>query len=249
MPVGERVPPHTHILRATLTLLAVRMCTRAGPLDSPPAGTAPQGSEAAAPGAPAQAGEGGDPLDDVGWVGTGVWCVCGGCMVRRWSVVGGSLAWPLEARSAPSAAACSSAAVRALMLAPTWWRPLCDIWRTWRHVACGARRWVREEIHRWVFNNVRAKWAAVRRRPAKLCDLFSGYHASRHLVREVIITWSSFPVSHYHDGPCSQPYCACASAHTHAGACAGAWPRGPVGACPAQQRARGGGSRVRMDRG
>uniref|UniRef100_A0A7S3R6V4 RWD domain-containing protein n=1 Tax=Dunaliella tertiolecta TaxID=3047 RepID=A0A7S3R6V4_DUNTE len=46
--------------------------------------------------------------------------------------------------------------------------------------------WVREEIHRWVFNNVRTKWGSVRRRPSKLCDLFSGYHAPQALVYEVL---------------------------------------------------------------
>lgn len=39
--------------------------------------------------------------------------------------------------------------------------------------------WVREEIHRWVFANVAAKWGAVLRRPVKLAELFSGYHAPR----------------------------------------------------------------------
>ena len=45
--------------------------------------------------------------------------------------------------------------------------------------------WVREELHRWVYDNVRTKWAIVRRRPAKLPELFSGYKASRALVYEV----------------------------------------------------------------
>lgn len=47
------------------------------------------------------------------------------------------------------------------------------------------RRWVREELHRWVYDNVRTKWAAVRKRPLRLPGLFSGYHASRALVAEV----------------------------------------------------------------
>ena len=37
-------------------------------------------------------------------------------------------------------------------------------------------RWVRDEIHRWIFANVRAKWRGVRRRPERLRELFSGYH-------------------------------------------------------------------------
>ena len=46
-------------------------------------------------------------------------------------------------------------------------------------------RWVREELHRWVFDNVRTKWAGVLRKPARLPELFSGYRASRALVYEV----------------------------------------------------------------
>jgi ribosome-binding ATPase YchF (GTP1/OBG family) len=40
----------------------------------------------------------------------------------------------------------------------------------------GDVRWVRDEIHRWIFANVRAKWRGVRRRPERLRELFSGYH-------------------------------------------------------------------------
>jgi ribosome-binding ATPase YchF (GTP1/OBG family) len=36
--------------------------------------------------------------------------------------------------------------------------------------------WVRHELHRWIFGNVRAKWHTVRRRPSHLRDLFTGYH-------------------------------------------------------------------------
>lgn len=43
--------------------------------------------------------------------------------------------------------------------------------------------WVGAELHRWVFDNVRAKWPAVRRRPEKLMSMFSGYHADRSLIR------------------------------------------------------------------
>ena len=44
---------------------------------------------------------------------------------------------------------------------------------------------MREELHRWVFDNVRTKWAGVLRKPARLPELFSGYRASRALVYEV----------------------------------------------------------------
>jgi len=47
-------------------------------------------------------------------------------------------------------------------------------------------RWVAEEIHRWVFNNVKAKWSAVRRRPGRLPELFSGYQSSRAMVDEAL---------------------------------------------------------------
>ena len=50
---------------------------------------------------------------------------------------------------------------------------------------CTMHRWVREELHRWVFDNVRTKWAGVLRKPARLPELFSGYRASRALVYEV----------------------------------------------------------------
>eukprot|EP00727_Mastigamoeba_balamuthi_P004102 m51a1_g1369 hypothetical protein (651) ;mRNA; f:413045-415661 len=51
----------------------------------------------------------------------------------------------------------------------------------------GEVAWVRAELHRWVFDNVRAKWAAVRRRPERLPQLFSGYHADRSLVRAAMM--------------------------------------------------------------
>lgn len=47
-------------------------------------------------------------------------------------------------------------------------------------------RWVREELHRWVYDNVRAKWTFVLRKPSRLPELFTGYHASRALVADVL---------------------------------------------------------------
>ena len=40
---------------------------------------------------------------------------------------------------------------------------------------------MREEVHRWVYDNVRAKWPTVlRHRGAeRLAELFTGYHAPR----------------------------------------------------------------------
>ena len=46
--------------------------------------------------------------------------------------------------------------------------------------------WVREEIHRWIFNNVRVKWLSIRRRPEKFVEMFSGYHARPAVVAEAI---------------------------------------------------------------
>lgn len=46
-------------------------------------------------------------------------------------------------------------------------------------------RWVREELHRWVYDNLRSKWQLVLRKPVRLSDMFSGYHATRALVFEV----------------------------------------------------------------
>ena len=43
--------------------------------------------------------------------------------------------------------------------------------------------WIRSELHRWIYDNVRAKWTAIRRKPEKLAGMFSGYHADRALVR------------------------------------------------------------------
>ena len=43
----------------------------------------------------------------------------------------------------------------------------------------GDVQWVREELHHWIFGNVRRKWRSVRRKPEKLQDLFVGYHCVR----------------------------------------------------------------------
>lgn len=45
---------------------------------------------------------------------------------------------------------------------------------------------MRRELHCWVFDNVRAKWATVLRRPSRLPGLFSGYHAPAGLVHAVL---------------------------------------------------------------
>lgn len=45
---------------------------------------------------------------------------------------------------------------------------------------------MRRELHCWVFDNVRAKWPTVLRRPSRLPGLFSGYHAPTGLVHAVL---------------------------------------------------------------
>eukprot|EP01062_Namystynia_karyoxenos_P041261 TRINITY_DN3004_c1_g2_i2.p1 TRINITY_DN3004_c1_g2~~TRINITY_DN3004_c1_g2_i2.p1 ORF type:complete len:916 (+),score=318.62 TRINITY_DN3004_c1_g2_i2:68-2749(+) len=43
-------------------------------------------------------------------------------------------------------------------------------------------RWVRAEIHQWIYSNLRRKWAALRRRPERLAVMFTGYHATEAMV-------------------------------------------------------------------
>lgn len=55
--------------------------------------------------------------------------------------------------------------------------------------ACSPRQeitWVREELHRWIFANLRAKWASVCRRPGRIYDMFTGYHAKPALVTRAL---------------------------------------------------------------
>jgi ribosome-binding ATPase YchF (GTP1/OBG family)/predicted esterase len=52
----------------------------------------------------------------------------------------------------------------------------------------GDVRWVREEIHRWIYNNLKAKWpSVVRGGPDRLIDLLSGYQQSRALSGEAVL--------------------------------------------------------------
>ena len=46
----------------------------------------------------------------------------------------------------------------------------------------GDVQWVREEIHAWIFGNVRKKWRAVRKKPERLHAMFTGYHCVRGTV-------------------------------------------------------------------
>ena len=46
--------------------------------------------------------------------------------------------------------------------------------------------WVREELHLWIFSNVRRKWRAVRRDPSALRELFTGYHCVAAVADEAM---------------------------------------------------------------
>eukprot|EP00730_Choanoeca_flexa_P002863 TRINITY_DN11210_c0_g1_i3.p1 TRINITY_DN11210_c0_g1~~TRINITY_DN11210_c0_g1_i3.p1 ORF type:complete len:868 (+),score=173.75 TRINITY_DN11210_c0_g1_i3:92-2695(+) len=49
---------------------------------------------------------------------------------------------------------------------------------------CDDIQWVREELHRWIYNNVRHKWAGAARREKKFYGMFSGYQCKRDMVEE-----------------------------------------------------------------
>jgi hypothetical protein len=59
-------------------------------------------------------------------------------------------------------------------------------------------RWVRWELHQWVYNNICGKWAVILRRPSRLRDMFSGYHAPRALVWGVLAQVSCGRVAKLH---------------------------------------------------
>ncbi|XP_066277300.1 uncharacterized protein [Branchiostoma lanceolatum] len=44
-------------------------------------------------------------------------------------------------------------------------------------------RWLNIEIHRWIYDNIMNKWETIVKRPLKLLDMFSGYHASRSVIQ------------------------------------------------------------------
>lgn len=55
--------------------------------------------------------------------------------------------------------------------------------------------WVREEIHRWIFDNLKAKWASLVRRPEKLASMFSGYHATPQASEKTLAVLGLTPVT------------------------------------------------------
>eukprot|EP00750_Incisomonas_marina_P029211 INCI7071.2.p1 GENE.INCI7071.2~~INCI7071.2.p1 ORF type:complete len:382 (+),score=47.19 INCI7071.2:6-1151(+) len=46
--------------------------------------------------------------------------------------------------------------------------------------------WVYQEIHMWIFENVRRKWHSVRKRPKRLLELFTGYRATTPMVVDAL---------------------------------------------------------------
>lgn len=42
--------------------------------------------------------------------------------------------------------------------------------------------WVEKELQQWIYQNVMEKWNAIQRRPQKLLDMFTGYHATRSII-------------------------------------------------------------------
>eukprot|EP00058_Branchiostoma_floridae_P024995 XP_002610485.1 hypothetical protein BRAFLDRAFT_85626 [Branchiostoma floridae] len=44
-------------------------------------------------------------------------------------------------------------------------------------------RWLNIEIHRWIYDNIMNKWESIVKRPLKLLDMFTGYHASRSTIQ------------------------------------------------------------------
>ena len=43
--------------------------------------------------------------------------------------------------------------------------------------------WIQNELHRWIYDNIMVKWDSIRKKPSKLCDMFTGYHTSQALIQ------------------------------------------------------------------
>lgn len=46
--------------------------------------------------------------------------------------------------------------------------------------------WLYQELHQWIFQNVWNKWDTVKRKPQKLIDMFTGYHANRATIHTAL---------------------------------------------------------------
>lgn len=43
--------------------------------------------------------------------------------------------------------------------------------------------WIQQELHRWIYDNIMDKWDSIMKKPSKLCDMFTGYHATQALIQ------------------------------------------------------------------
>lgn len=46
--------------------------------------------------------------------------------------------------------------------------------------------WLKQELHQWIFQNVWSRWDSIVKRPKKLIDMFTGYHANRAVIHTAI---------------------------------------------------------------
>ncbi|XP_067671050.1 uncharacterized protein [Haliotis asinina] len=46
--------------------------------------------------------------------------------------------------------------------------------------------WIEQELHQWIYQNIMDKWDAIKRRPQKLVDMFTGYHATKATIHDVL---------------------------------------------------------------
>ncbi|XP_048248057.1 uncharacterized GTP-binding protein C428.15-like [Haliotis rufescens] len=46
--------------------------------------------------------------------------------------------------------------------------------------------WIQQELHQWIYQNIMDKWDAIKRRPQKLVDMFTGYHATKATIHDVL---------------------------------------------------------------
>ncbi|RNF10559.1 hypothetical protein TraAM80_01484 [Trypanosoma rangeli] len=51
---------------------------------------------------------------------------------------------------------------------------------------CDDIAWVRAEVHSWIYDNLRAKWGSLRRKPEKLRTMFTGYRSPPSFVDGVL---------------------------------------------------------------
>ena len=43
--------------------------------------------------------------------------------------------------------------------------------------------WIQQELHRWIYDNIMDKWDSIKKKPSKLCDMFTGYHTSQAMIQ------------------------------------------------------------------